>query len=103
MNDNTPNIIIGKVGALLRQPMTPDNLKELDALRFELLETKNDLMQTLYEQRSRMLMPKDKNLSELDRKVSMNASTAVMERDYTFLCDLDRIIEQRLQLAQKLL
>ena len=94
----TPSEIISKVGQYLQETLTVDNVKELEKLRFELAEKKNEWLQKLHERENQMLHPKDKELTELDRKTMLNASVAVIRRDYEFLKDLDRIVEQRIEL-----
>lgn len=98
----TPSEIISKVGQYLQETITVDNVKELEKLRFELAEKKNEWLQKLHERENQMLHPKDKELTELDRKTMLNASVAVIRRDYEFLRDLDRIVEQRIELFKVL-
>ena len=97
--------IISRVGALLRVPIVVggQDLPALDALRFELLEVRVDWGQMLAEKKSQYLHPKDKNLTELDRKISLNASLANIERDYEFLVGLEKLVEQRIELGKALL
>jgi len=56
-------------------------------------------MKILYEKRAQALYPKDKEFTELDRKVMLNSSIAQLERDYEFLCDLQIITAERVNLG----
>lgn len=71
-------------------------------LRAELADKKNEWLQMLHEKENQMLWPKDKDKTELDRRVMLNASVAVIRRDYEFLKDLDRLVEQRIELFKVL-
>lgn len=101
--------IVSRVGALLREPIRlPDKQRELqliaiEALSFELLEVRVDWQMLLAEKKSQYLHPKDKDLTEMDRKISLNASLANIERDCSFLTGLEKLVEQRIQLGKALL
>ena len=104
--DTTPNEIIAKAGAYLRQPLI-GNIKEqligLEALRFELAERRTQQLQLLHEKENQMLFPKDKDFTELDRKIRLNASVAVIRRDYEMLTKIEELIKERLEFGIKLL
>jgi hypothetical protein len=106
MEYEQPSIII-KVGALLREPIDLDNLVEplleLERLRYEVVEQKAEWLALLYQKRSQMLWPKTKEKTELDRKTVMDASVAVIEKDYQLLCDVDSLIRERLTVVRLLL
>lgn len=107
MEYSSPNEIIAKVGSYLREPLSVDKLQDqligLEALRFELAERKVEWLQLLHEKESQMLYPKDKDMTELDRKVRLNASVAVIRKDYEMLATLEKLVEQRLQFGKLLI
>lgn len=104
--NTTPNEIIAKVGTYLRQPLEGDiraQLVGLESLRFELAEVRTDQLQLLHEKENQMLFPKDKDFTELDRKVRLNASVVVVRKDYELLLKLEELIKERLEFGVKLL
>lgn len=108
MYDNERVIsIVSKVGVYLRDPISINTLKTkivgLESLRMELLEVRVDWQQLLAEKKNQMLYPKDKDKTELDRRVMLNASIANIERDCEFLVGLEKLVEQRLELERELL
>lgn len=64
------------------------NLGELQAIRYELAEARANALQNLYETRPKLLRPKDKEVTDLDRQTQMNGFCAEKERDKQFLDDL---------------
>lgn len=100
--------IISRIGNYLREELPEDTVEGerhmagLDALRFELLEVTVDWKQLLTEKKSQYLHPKDSNLTELDRRISLNASIANIERDVDFLTGLHDLITQRIELGKSL-
>lgn len=98
--------IISQVGNYLREPL-PDtktagieHITGLEKLRFELLEVTVDWQKLLAEKKNQYLHPKDANLTELDRTTMLNASLANIQRDVSFLVELNTLIAQRIELAQ---
>lgn len=79
------------------------HLTGLEALRLEVAEKRVDWLKMLQEKENQMLHPKDTNLTELDRKTMLHASTAVIRRDYEFLGKIEEIIKDRLELGKLLL
>jgi hypothetical protein len=73
----------------MRQP-----IKELVVLA----EARAEAWQALLEQRAKCLRPKDKDVTELDRKVLMDALSAEKEKDYLLLDSLWslRMVELRM-------
>lgn len=94
----TPNEVIGKVGALLQEDINEENILQLEKLQFELAQARTQTMQYLYEKESQMLYPKGKEVTELDRKISLNASVSVIRRDYEMLQSLEKLVVQRIEL-----
>lgn len=100
--------IISQIGNYLREELPEDqiegerHLAALDALRFELLEVTVDWKCLLAEKKSQYLHPKDSSMTELDRRVSLNASVATIERDVDFLMGLQDLVTQRIELGKSL-
>lgn len=101
-----PTEIIKRVGIYLSNAM-PDgkdklvaHLRGLEATRYKLAEATADWLQLLHEKKNQMLHPKDKELTEMDRRVMLNASIAIIERDYEFLCKLDVLVKDRIELGK---
>lgn len=90
-------------------PLTPVRrdipvvLRGLDSVRLDLAKTRADWGQLLAEKKNQMLHPKDKELTEMDRRIMLNASVAQIERDYDFLCTLETLVHERLELGKLLL
>lgn len=104
-----PTEIIRRAGMYLKVAMPDakakltDHLRMLDSVRLDVAETKADWGKLLAEKKNQMLHPKDKDLTDMDRRIMMNASVAVIERDYNFLCDIDRLLGERIDLGKLLL
>lgn len=79
------------------------HLRGLEALRMELAEASVQARQKLVEKRRQALWPKDKELTELDRKTRLEGDTAQYEADAEFLSKLEEIVKDRLILGQLLL
>lgn len=101
--------IVKEIGEFLRKPLPLEDLEShiigLDALRFELSESRVNSMKILYEKRKQMLWPKDtiEKLTELDRTTRLNGDVATLERDYQFLQRLETLVDERIKLALTLL
>ena len=100
--------IISRIGNYLREELPEDDvegerhLAALEALCFELLEVTVDWKCLLAEKKSQYLHPKDSAMTELDRKVSLNASVATIKRDVDFLTGLQTLVTQRIELAKSI-
>lgn len=104
-----PPQIIREISPFLQQEL-PDTKAELitylrgvDGLRLKLAEAIVDWQKLLHEKRSQMLHPKGKEFTEMDRKIQLNASVAIIERDAEFLARINTIVEDRLQFGRQLL
>lgn len=107
---DSPTEVFRVVGRYLSEPLRYKDkealkldLVDLDAVRMKLSEARVDWLKLLHEKESQMLHPKDKDLTEMDRKVMLNASVAVIKRDYEFLVSLEKLVEERLALGRELL
>jgi hypothetical protein len=77
------------------------SVEKLLAVRYDLAEAKADALKALFEARPELLRPKDKDVTDLDRKTQMEGWTAQKERDYTFLCDLWTILDDLIKMRDK--
>lgn len=75
-------------------------LDAADALRYELALTKCTMKVILNGRRMAVLRPKDKMVTDLDRKIEVEGATAQIEADYEFLCTLENIMAERLELGR---
>lgn len=102
----SPISVIKRVGLYLRTAMPiqgkklVDHLQGLEATRFDLAQAVVDWHQLLAEKKNQMLYPKDKDKTEMDRRVMLDASVAVIERDYKFLCKLEELVRERIELGK---
>lgn len=106
---STPSII-AQYGELLRMDLPTEtpaillvHVKALLALRFELAGQTNRWLVIVHEARSKVLWPKDKDKTELDRKTYMDAAIAQLQADYDMLLKIDEIVKERLEFALLLL
>jgi hypothetical protein len=99
--------LIEKFQPFLSFPIPAENLREhaigLEGLRYELLSQKVQARLILQEKRRQMLWPKDKDMTELDRKTRMDADCAGYEKDYELLLGLEEIVKDRLELIKAML
>ena len=65
---------------------------KLLVVRLRIARHRSRAWQELLEQRAKSLRPKDKDVTELDRKVLMDALSAEKERDYQLLESLWEIV-----------
>jgi hypothetical protein len=87
-----------KLRPLLTNNKQFNDIGKILAIRYELAEAKANALQALFEARPELLRPKDKDVTDLDRKTQMEGWTAEKERDYTFLCDLWTIIDDLIKM-----
>lgn len=107
MNVYEPPVeILQKINPLLQEELAYNDIEklkkqlaELEAIRYDLSYNRCQWFQKMLQDRQRMLMPKDAQYTELDRKTMLDASTSVVEADYQFLVSLEKIIEDRLELG----
>lgn len=89
--------VVEKLRPYLTSPIG-ENIEELRSLRVELAEAVAEARQKLLEKRRQMLWPKDKDMTELDRKTRLDGDVAQYERDYLFLAELQDIAKEKLEL-----
>lgn len=78
------------------------HLVGLEALRYELAEARIDALKALHKGERGVLHPKDPQLTELDRKTSLQALTADLRHDYEILLALEEITRERLEFGRQL-
>lgn len=109
MDYETPSAIIAKIGKYLGKELPDDkqalikHIKGLESLRFELLEATVEQHKLVAEMKRKMLHPKDKDYTELDRNVMLDAHIAIIRKDYEFLLNLSELIRDRIELTKLLL
>lgn len=80
-----------------------DHLQGLEATRYELAKATVEWHQLVAEYKNRMLHPKDKEMTELDRVTMLDAHVAVVRKDYELLCKLEELVKDRMELGKQLL
>lgn len=106
-----PTEVIKRVGIYLKVTMPGGpgprklitHLQGLEATQYRLAEAVVDWHKLLNEKKSQMLYPKDKDYSEMDRKIMLNASVAIIKRDYEFLVKLQELVRDRIDFGKSLL
>ena len=96
-----PMDIISAVKDYLNQevPITEsdqeDALIALEKLRLPLLEARIEAQTELLKRRNQYLHPKDKNLTELDRKTMLDAQMTAYLKEYELLNGLEYLLKDR--------
>lgn len=109
MDYQAPTELIKKVGKFLGRELPEEktalinHIKGLEALRYELAEATAEQHRIVVDMRRKMLHPKDKEFTELDRNVMLDAHVSVLKKDLEFLLSLQEIIRDRIELAKVLL
>ncbi len=95
--------IIKIVGTELQAPLdklgNKETIASLQKLQIELAQQTREWLVLLYTKRNQARYPKDKDYTDFDRKIMLDADIAVIEADYNFLLKLDEILSQRIDLA----
>jgi hypothetical protein len=98
---------INRAGEILRQPIPvgaiPRHIQKIIDCMYDVAEDYVNWLQLLHEKRAKMLWPKEKDKTELDRKTFMDASVAVIEKDYEMLGIVKDLLERKLDTCQVLL
>ena len=109
MEYQSPTEIIRRVGVYLSAVMPTDQKKLVDELvgleacRFELAKMTAEWHMLLADKKRQVLHPKDKDLTELDRNVMLDANVSVIRSDYEFLVKLEELVKDRIELGKVLL
>ncbi len=67
----------------------------LEKLRLPLLEARIEAQTELLQRRNQYLHPKDKNLTELDRKTMLDSQTTAYLKEYELLNGLEYLLKDR--------
>lgn len=109
MDYESPIEVLSRVGRYLRVPLPDEHrtltahLRSLEATRYDLAEATAEWHSKVAVYKNRMLHPKDKELTELDRNVMLDAHVSVVRKDYEFLCKLEELVKDRIELGKILL
>jgi hypothetical protein len=101
--------VITAVSKVLSIPIPDDrgsliaHLKHVEGLGLELAVARVEALKTLHDGENKMLYPKDKELTELDRKVKLQAAVSELKRDADYLIALEALVARRLELGTILL
>ena len=80
-----------------------DHLLGLEACRYDLAQKVAEWHMLLADKKRQALRPKDKEYTELDRTVLLDADISIIRKDYEFLVKLDELVKDRLELGKVLL
>lgn len=109
MEYQSPTEIIKRVGVYMSVSMPTDKkrlvdeLRGLEACRYDLALKTAEWHKLLADKKRQALHPKDKDLTELDRNVMLDANVSVIRQDYEFLLKLEELVRDRLDLGKTLL
>lgn len=109
MDYQSPTEIIKRVGIYLSTAMPTEkkhlisHLQGLEATRFELAKATAEWHQLVAEYKNRMLHPKDKDMTELDRTTMLDYHVAVVRKDHELLMKLEELVKDRIELGKLLL
>jgi hypothetical protein len=67
----------------------------IHTLRFEVLEKRVAVQEELYRRRYQYMLPKDKGVTELDRQIHLDNTTAHIQKDYEFLIALEKLLADK--------
>lgn len=108
-NTRTNDVHIDHVVALLdaELPNTTEALKRdlsglLEGQRC-VLERRISAQAKLYTERQRLRHPKDKELTDWDRKILLDEATSAAQMDYEWILGIEKALEQRIGIIQTLL
>lgn len=101
-----PLELFKKIGDTIKEPLNYSDidvlkkqLSNIQSIRYELSWNKTQWYEKLAREKNRMLIPKDKNFTELDRKTMLDSSISNIESDYLFLVELEKIVESSIELG----
>jgi hypothetical protein len=109
MEYQSPTEVMKRIGMYLSvtMPTNKDNLVEhlvgLDACRHDLAKKITEWHMLLADKKRQVLHPKDKDLTELDRNVMLEANVSIIRSDYEFLVKLEELAKDRIELGKVLL
>ena len=80
-----------------------EQLSSMSIARYNIVACKKTMYEALLKARNRVLLPKSKDYTELDRKVQQGSAISQQEADYDFLCNIDDILKERIELGSLIL
>lgn len=92
MDYSPPTELLKKIG----EAWASTDLASLEALQTELLQKRVEIAQTLAETAVRVLYPKEDKMTEMERKLRLEATLAPMMHDVELLQGLEEITKLRL-------
>jgi hypothetical protein len=78
-------------------------LETVEMVRLPLLELRCRLQKELFNERDRMRHPKDKELTDLDRTIMLNAMTSELNEKYELARGLEELVKERVAIIKTLL
>lgn len=85
----TVQMVYGKTGGTF-------SVKELEAVREPLLKLRTDKYVELTKAREKCRHPKDKDLTDWDRRVMNDAMVAELQAEYDYLLGLEILVKERI-------
>lgn len=80
-----------------------DRLRETERAYVRAVEARVEAHAELQNARLRYLHPKDKDMTDFDRKVQLEANTSDLQAEYELLAGIEKALEQRISVIQTLL
>jgi len=87
---------IERIEELLIETTPPNMIVELEALRQPLLSARVDKYVELTKAKEQMRHPKDKDLTDWDRKTMNDAMVAELQSEYDYLVGLEELVKERI-------
>ena len=87
---------IERIEELLIETTPPNMVVELEALRQPLLSARVDKYVELTNAREKCRHPKDKDLTDWDRRVMNDAMVATLQAEYDYLLGLEELVKERI-------
>jgi hypothetical protein len=85
-----------RIEELLIETTPPNMIVELEALRQPLLRLRTDKYVELTNAREKCRHPKDKDLTDWDRRVMNDAMVATLQAEYDYLAGLEELVKERI-------
>lgn len=97
-------IVIGQVkDKLFNSNFDSLSAKNLEYLREPLMSLRVEAYKELCKKRNQYLHPKDKEMTDLDRKTKMEAAVADVQAEYELVRGLEELVRERVELIKILL
>lgn len=85
-----------RIEELLIETTPPNMVVELEALRQPLLKLRTDKYVELTNAREKCRHPKDKDLTDWDRRVMNDSMVATLQAEYDYLLGLEELVKERI-------